>query len=622
MPSHYGPNSAIVPGPRRTGRDWTGLALKIAASARIDLSRIVRGWYGICFESQAAIRISRCQAAKERHAIDDFGAEAKRLAVRFHLNLQWKILLLVAGMMTTILFVSSYSYSVVTRSLVEQDRYQNAVALTLALEGRIATYDYFTSLEDLRQEIQVVMGSSSDIQQIDVYQNTPDGPQLIATSAPQMPRLAALDEHMLEDERRDLQHPFPGVVSFETERDGARYWLIAAAITNRSHSGSILALVRKSSSNNLVSSLQRQYLFVVGGAVVASVVLLYLLFVYFFRLPARDIVRAMAEARAGATGARVVVRREDELGEIGQGFNRLMDDLSERSREREELLTQIRGFNEELRGRVETATVELRAAGEALFLTQERLARSERLAAVGQVAASLAHEIGTPLNAISGHLQLLARNYPHDADTQRRLQIINKQLAFIVQTVKSLLERTHRPQLALQPTDLNALVRELLRLVGPMLDSRAISASARLDETLPPVLADRDGLYQVFLNLVNNSIDAMPNGGQLEIVTHADRAAGVAEVVFRDSGTGIATAAIDHLFEPTWTTKESGSGLGLAIAREIMIEHGGQIECISGPHEGAAFRLTLPLAGEPSETFFNVEVKEDDRQDSAHPDCG
>jgi signal transduction histidine kinase len=100
---------------------------------------------------------------------------------------------------------------------------------------------------------------------------------------------------------------------------------------------------------------------------------------------------------------------------------------------------------------------------------------------------------------------------------------------------------------------------------------------------------------QLFLNLTNNSIDAMPKGGGLEITTRFDRAARSAELLFRDSGVGIEPSAIEHLFEPMWTTKEAGSGFGLAIAYEIAIEHGGKIEIVAEQHVGAAFRLTLPL---------------------------
>jgi len=244
--------------------------------------------------------------------------------------------------------------------------------------------------------------------------------------------------------------------------------------------------------------------------------------------------------------------------------------------------------------KVQLATTELRAANGNLIRTQQRLSHAERMAAIGQVTASLAHEIGTPLNAMAGHLQLMARNHPNCVDTQRRLKIIDSQLTSIVQTVKSLLERTHRRPIDPQPTDINAIVEELLLLVAPIFESREIRVSQRLDPCLPYVLADRESLHQVFLNLVNNSLEAMQQGGEMEFVTRYLIEAGVIEVRFIDSGTGISDDARDHLFEPMWTTKKSGSGLGLAIAREIVVEHGGQIDCVTEVERGAEFRVVLP----------------------------
>jgi two-component system NtrC family sensor kinase len=271
-----------------------------------------------------------------------------------------------------------------------------------------------------------------------------------------------------------------------------------------------------------------------------------------------------------------------------------MDDIASKSREREELLEQISTLNGELVKKVKLATAELRATNGDLMRTQQRLSHAERMAAIGQVTASLAHEIGTPLNAINGHLQLLARNHPNSGDTQRRLEIINAQLASIVQTVKSLLERTHRRPIAPQPTDVNTIIEELLLLVAPLFESRNIRVSQNLDRRLPRVFADHESLHQVFLNLVNNSIEAMPEGGEMEFVTKYIARAELIEVRFIDSGTGICADAKDHLFEPMWTNKKSGSGLGLAIAREIVVEHGGNIDCVE-VKKGAEFRVVLPV---------------------------
>ena len=503
------------------------------------------------------------------------------------LNLQRKILLLVAISMSLILIASSYLHNGRIRSLIEKDHYETAVNQTVALGSRIAKYDYFSNLDDLQQEMQLVLSSRPDFKQIDVYENQQTVPQLIATTASGTNNLLAA---------WDSNGPAStdSATATQIEQNNGQFWLITTPITNGQHSGFIKSLVLKGHNRQLVSRLHREYNFILVGAVIASVLLLYLLFVYFFRKPVKSIVQTMAHARKGDLSTRALVHRDDEIGEIAVGFNQMMDDIASRSREREELLDQISTLNGELVKKVKLATAELRATNGDLMRTQQRLSQAERMAAIGQVTASLAHEIGTPLNAINGHLQLLARNHPNSGDTQRRLKIINAQLASIVQTVKSLLERTHRRPIAPQSTNVNTIIEELLLLVAPLFESRNIRVSENLDRSLPRVFADHESLHQVFLNLVNNSIEAMPDGGEMEFVTKYISQAELIEVRFIDSGTGICADAKDHLFEPMWTNKKSGSGLGLAIAREIVVEHGGNIDCMEVP-KGAEFRVVLPV---------------------------
>jgi two-component system NtrC family sensor kinase len=514
--------------------------------------------------------------------------------MHMRLNLQWKVLLLVAGTITAILAASTYLHGLITQSLSEEYRYNNAIRQVVTVAKRTQTLNYFNSPADLLQEIEFLVNARPEFIQVDVYQNVPDGERLVATTAPSAPRLPYLNEQSKDNELGEMERPFPDVTTFEVERDGQRQWVITVAI-KQSGGGYVSALVQKNSPTNFLTRLQFQQNLVLAGASVVSIALLYLLFVIFFRRPAQDIASAMAQARSGDLSARATVRRDDELGTIARGFNRMIDDIRSRNEEREKLLSQVNSFNDELQLEIERATTELRASNETLFEAQQRLARSERLAAVGQIAASLAHEIGTPLNAISGHLALLARKHPHDQDTRRRVEIINSQIDSVVRSVRSLLARTQRPRLELRPLDLNAVIRELLWLVQPTLDAHDIAVSVSLDNDLPLILGDRDSLLQLFLNLTNNSIDAMPKGGALEITTRFDRIARSAELLFCDSGVGIETSAVEHLFEPMWTTKEAGSGFGLAIAHEIAIEHGGKIEIVAEQHEGAAFRLSLPI---------------------------
>jgi signal transduction histidine kinase len=513
----------------------------------------------------------------------------QRLRLRF--NLQSKIIVLVTGSMLLILFTSSYLHTVRTRAVVEQNHFDGAISQTTVLAERISRYDYFSSLDDLQQEMQLVAGSRPDFKQIDAYLSTSSGPQLVATTAPGAPRLASLPT----SGKIATNDEYPNLRSTEISRNNNNYWLITSDIRNSHQSGFIQALVLKSAHHELVDSLHREYNLFLFAAVAASVALLYLLFSFFFRRPVREILQAMALTRGGNLSARAPVRRDDELGEIAHGFNSLMDDVASRSAEREDLLKQIGDLNNDLLQKVEAATGELRATNANLIRTQQRLAHSERMAAIGQITASLAHEIGTPLNAVAGHLQLLGRNHRDEPDTQRRLNIINGQLSAIVQTVRGLLERTHQRATTFKLLDINELVRELVQLIGPMLETRNIRLAIELEQDLPLVMADRDSLYQVFLNLVNNSCDAMPAGGHLNITTQLRSYDRQIEILVSDSGAGIEPDVVQHLFEPMFTTKQAGSGLGLVIAHDIIVDHRGSIELVSGS-DGAVFLLTLPAA--------------------------
>jgi two-component system sensor histidine kinase HydH len=210
------------------------------------------------------------------------------------------------------------------------------------------------------------------------------------------------------------------------------------------------------------------------------------------------------------------------------------------------------------------------------------------------MAGSLAHEIGSPLNAISGHLEFIGDIQSNDSELRRRIRIIRQQLDFIVGTVRRLLEWTHKRKLVCAPTDVVGLIKEVLLLVGPALVKHSITVSLDSSKDVPILEVDSERLQHVFLNLLNNSIEAMPHGGTIDITVRLTKS-GRMEILFQDSGVGIEPATAERLFEPMWTTKPSGSGFGLAIARETMNEHGGDIHVLQNVTKGACFVLTIPL---------------------------
>jgi signal transduction histidine kinase len=259
-----------------------------------------------------------------------------------------------------------------------------------------------------------------------------------------------------------------------------------------------------------------------------------------------------------------------------------------------------------LQDRVRDATIELEKRNQQLqetnlelWHTTKRMNELGRLAAAGQTAAHFAHEVGTPLNLISGHVQLLRSDLdrdPHDAEA--RIKTISAQIERIERIVRGMLDKT-RFEAELSPVDLNNLLRRLCDAMSPAFARRDIQLVDNLADNLPLIAGSADRLQQLFLNLINNSLDAMPEGGQLQICTSVEtgntRRSQQVIIDFADTGLGMTPEIMSHIFDPLYTTKErgQGTGLGLVIVSQIVSEHGGTIGVESQPGRGTRFRLAF-----------------------------
>jgi two-component system NtrC family sensor kinase len=230
-----------------------------------------------------------------------------------------------------------------------------------------------------------------------------------------------------------------------------------------------------------------------------------------------------------------------------------------------------------------------------------RLMESDRLAAVGELVAGVAHEVNNPLSSISAFAQLLLRDGGLNASQRDSIEVIKSETLRASQVVKDLLAFARRSEPQREPLDLNAVVQRTLRLRGYQLTSNKIHVETELASELPPVVGDARQLQQVCLNLVTNAIQAMATTGTpgtLTITTKRDGPHVVLEM--RDTGPGIPESAKAHIFEPFFTTKGEGegTGLGLSVSYGIVTAHGGTIEVPSTSAAGTTFRVALPAAGE------------------------
>jgi signal transduction histidine kinase len=235
---------------------------------------------------------------------------------------------------------------------------------------------------------------------------------------------------------------------------------------------------------------------------------------------------------------------------------------------------------------------------ELLFATQRNLSHAERLALSGRIMAEVAHEVGTPLHSVMGHLELLREDLARDGVTdgvERRLTIIGSQLRRVTEIISQLLDLTRRAPEQKVPVDLNRIVRETSELVRPVASGAGVSLNVVADTDLPPLVGHGDQLQQVVLNLLTNAMDATPRGGRIDVATRAVDGTAMLEV--SDTGCGIGEADRKRIFDPFFSTKEPGrgTGLGLFISAEIVRDHRGRIELDSAEGQGSTFRVVLPL---------------------------
>lgn len=234
--------------------------------------------------------------------------------------------------------------------------------------------------------------------------------------------------------------------------------------------------------------------------------------------------------------------------------------------------------------------------------TQAQLVQSARLAAVGELAAGVAHEINNPLTSIIGFTRLLLEDLPLDSPMRADLETIDREAARTRQIVRALLDFARTSDPVLVPTDLNALVEEAVMLVC----TRSVLGRVSLEKNLsplPPVMLDANQIKQVLVNLLNNAVQAMPDGGRLAIATRLSEREmdGVyrqmATIYVNDTGIGISPENLERIFDPFFTTKEvgQGTGLGLSVSYGIIEKHNGRIEVQSIPGEGSTFTLLLPV---------------------------
>jgi len=227
---------------------------------------------------------------------------------------------------------------------------------------------------------------------------------------------------------------------------------------------------------------------------------------------------------------------------------------------------------------------------------KDEIARSERLASIGRLAAGVAHEIRNPLSSIKGFATYFKERYREIPEDRKTAEIMIQEVERLNRVIGQLLEFAHPMNIEKKPTSLRALVQHSLKMIEADAHRKGIKINTSISPDIKEALIDSDKIKQVFLNLYLNAFEAMENGGTLFVELREDDRARAVRIIISDTGTGIKDEDLARVFDPYFTTKSSGTGLGLAIVHKIIESHGGEVRVESRPGEGTAVTILLPYS--------------------------
>ena len=527
-------------------------------------------------------------------------------------------LFLVTGLLTSLLTLA-IAYTITDNSRKEMLDYTRNLALQT---GRIVASEirerdaHFTDPARVKEFLENLAGTDKSIDQIDVFKAESGAKVSLVTSSTEDNEVVwtpDLGRFMLPSPSEpawrliDLIPSDPDASNGTHSARASLGWEVHVPILSPTAGHPPIGLVRAYCDMErwevVWPNNQKRTYRLLPYALLSEFVLLWMTLSWLLRRPLRAITTAMARLEAGDPGARANVHRRDELGKIADRFNLMAAQLQKDAREKESMIAEIRGLNTGLQERIDEALVELQDKNEELenllkriALLREELAQQERLAIAGQLTAAFAHEVGTPLNLVNGHLQILLAQSDLGERARTRLGTIHAQITRVGDIVRKLLVNTRRPDNAPRPVAFEELIADLQRLWSPSLAERNVAFHCSAPEGCR-LLVDRKQMEQLFINLVNNAVDAMPEGGRIELrITREDVQPPRFHVALSDTGIGIPADVLPKIFRPMFTTKPEGqgTGLGLSICREIVRLHGGDIHAQSQEGHGATFLFTLP----------------------------
>ncbi len=326
--------------------------------------------------------------------------------------------------------------------------------------------------------------------------------------------------------------------------------------------------------------------YVVGGLLCVGMLLYLGLAALFIRGLAKPLSRLLEATRSLKSGNldHKVEGLKDEFGELGSSFNEMSGAIREQMRQMRETEQTLEKANRDLRR------------------AQEQMVKAETMAALGTLSSGISHQLSTPLSVILNMTQLMKHDVKDSPGILKDLEVLEYEANQAIKVTRSLLGFTRSTNSVKEPVDVNKVVEEILKIMEFQSAAKYVKLKRTLARGLCPIYANSANIRQVFLNIILNAIQAMPNGGELAVTSGdwtSDGTNGV-EVVIMDTGVGIPKEDLENIFQPFFTTKKDGTGLGLAISYGIVREHNGSIFVESEVGRGTTFRVVLP-DGQPPE---------------------
>ena len=321
--------------------------------------------------------------------------------------------------------------------------------------------------------------------------------------------------------------------------------------------------------------------FLVGAIVFGSLMAVLFIWLVVYR-PVRVLIQGTHRVAGGDLDYRLPVGSDDELGDLAASFNKMT--------------AEVAGVQAKIEEQVRRKTAELERV-------HKNMLASEKMASIGKLAATVAHEINNPLFGILTYARLVLRellkhDIPGRDELAEQLTTIERESKRCGDIVKNLLTFARQAPSHREPNDLNTVIRRAVLLVKHKLELQSIELTENLAADLPPVECDANQIQQTVLVLMVNASEAMAKGGSLHISTEFDSISEQVRIRVKDTGGGIPDEVLPHIFDPFFTTKEDQlrTGLGLAVAHSIVEQHGGEIAVRSVPGEGTEFTVALPAA--------------------------